>query len=233
MMRPCVVMLITMAVTRYAKGFDYDGVIELLPFADTTVPVVTLMAMQGSEPYKVLFTTLMSARTKDTTTLPAARRLFSQAPNLQALSRLDVGAVERLIYPVGFYKTKALHIVQGARMLIDEFGGVVPKTVEELTRLPGVGRKTAHLVLAEAFGVPVITVDTHVHRISNRLGIVKTLTVDETQLALERCVPKRLWTVWNPTLVAHGQTICTPISPKCSQCAVAHLCKRVGVHTYR
>lgn len=224
-----------MPVTPYGRTFAYDDFLaELSAYASgVEIPVVTLMAMQGQEPYKVLFTTMLSARTKDQVTLEAARRLFAAAPTLPKLSELSEDALAKLIYPVGFYLTKARAIKKTAALLLKDHGGDVPRTIESLITLPGVGRKTATLVVAECFGTQAICVDTHVHRISNRLGLVRTRTPVETERNLEQIVPRRLWRTWNPLLVAYGQTLCTPISPKCSQCVVKKFCKRAGVVSSR
>jgi len=224
-----------MVSTAYAAAFDFARVTSALKkhAEKVDVPVVTLMAMQGKSPYKVLFTTILSARTKDQTTLAAATRLFAKAPTLDTLCQLSEEQISELIYPVGFYKTKAKNIVKTAEVLQQEFSGQVPKTVEALVQLPGVGRKTATLVVAECFATSAICVDTHVHRISNRLGIVKSKSPADTEQDLMRVLPKKYWRVWNPLLVAYGQSLCTPISPKCSQCPIRAHCKRVGVTSSR
>jgi endonuclease-3 len=192
------------------------------------VPIVTLIA-EKETPYQVLIGTILSARTKDETTAEACARLFKQAPTVRKLAGLTEQQLAKLIYPVGFYKTKAKHLKAAADMLIAEFKGRVPDTLEDLLRLPGVGRKTANLVLGEAFNKHAICVDTHVHRISNRLGLLRTNTPAETEQALEQILPKRHWIRYNTYLVAHGQMVCKPISPLCSQCKIRSFCRRVGV----
>ena len=192
------------------------------------VPVVTLIAQESREPYRVLISTLLSLRTLDQTTGPAA---LADTP--EAMLRLDQQTIERTIYPVGFYRNKAVQILEISRRLLDEFGGRVPDDIDVLTTFNGVGRKTANLVLAEGYRIPAICVDTHVHRISNRWGYVKTKNPFDTEMALRKKLPREYWIAYNPSLVALGQHRCKPTSPMCSQCPVTHLCKRVGVQRQR
>ena len=192
------------------------------------VPIVTLIA-QKETPYQVLIGTILSARTKDETTAEACSRLFKKAPTVRKLAGLSEQELAKLIYPVGFYKTKAKHLKAAAAMLLTEFEGRIPDTLEDLLKIPGVGRKTANLVLGEAFNKHAICVDTHVHRISNRLGIIQTNTPKETEQTLEQILPKRHWIRYNTYLVAHGQMVCKPISPLCSQCQIHSFCQRVNV----
>lgn len=159
----------------------------------------------GSDPYKTLISTLMSARTKDDTTLIAAKRLFKKAPNIKKLNILTESEISKLIYPVGFYKTKAKHIKSLAKIILEKFDGKIPKTQRELVTLPGVGVKTANLVLNRAFGIPAIAVDTHVHRITNILGWVHTKTPEQTEKELEKIVPKRYWPEMNKLFVSIGR----------------------------
>jgi endonuclease-3 len=159
----------------------------------------------GSDPYKTLISTLMSARTKDEVTLLAAERLFEVAPGFKQLNRLDTDSIEKLIYPVGFYKTKARHIKELARKVLTKFDGKVPMTRTDLVSLPGVGIKTANLVLNRAFNIPAIAVDTHVHRISNLLGWVHTKNPEKTQIELEKILPKKYWTDMNRLFVSIGR----------------------------
>ncbi len=193
------------------------------------VPVVDLIKMQTNDPFKVLITTLLSARTKDQTTLVAAQRLFDKVKNFGDLSKLSQKELEQLIYPVGFYKTKAKHLKQLPTVMQEQFNNAIPQTVEELIQLPGVGRKTANLVVAVAFEKPGMCVDTHVHRIMTRLGYVKTKTPYETEMALRNKLPMQYWEKINSLLVAFGQHLCTPVSPKCSVCPIFKYCNRVGV----
>jgi endonuclease-3 len=197
------------------------------------VPVVSLMAQEERDPYRVLISTLLSLRTLDQTTAQASKRLFALADTPQAMLQLDLQTLTQVIYPVGFYRTKAQQILAISQRLLDEFGGKVPDDIDILTTFHGVGRKTANLVLAEGYGMPAICVDTHVHRISNRWGYVKTKDPLATEMALRQKLPREYWIEYNPTLVALGQYLCKPTSPICSQCPVAPFCKRVGVQRSR
>lgn len=192
-------------------------------------PVLTLMAAERRDPFRTLIGCILSLRTKDETTAVAAPRLFERADTPTALVEMTPGEIERLIYPVGFYRTKARVIRGICGDLIGRFDGKVPDEIDRLLTLKGVGRKTANLVVTEAFGKPGICVDTHVHRISNRWGLVKTKTPEHTEAALRAVLPRRYWLGYNSLLVAFGQTLCQPVSPLCSRCPVAHLCPRIGV----
>lgn len=196
-------------------------------------PVVTFMATSDDDPWRVLAACILSLRTRDQVTAQAAARLFGRAPDPTATLAVPEKALAKLIYPVGFYATKARTLRRIARLLLDAHGGQVPRTREELLELPGVGRKTANLVLSQAYALPAICVDTHVHRIPNRWGLIRTKTPEQSEEALSKVVPERLWIDLNPTLVAFGQTICQPVSPRCSTCPVAAECARVGVTTSR
>ncbi len=181
------------------------------------------------DPFQILIACLLSLRTKDETTGPAAERLFALACTPDAMLQLTPRQIERAIFPVGFYRTKARVIRGVCRDLLARFGGKVPDDLEALLTLKGVGRKTANLVVTVGFDKPGICVDTHVHRISNRLGFVRTKTPEQTELALRRKLPRRHWIELNDLLVGFGQNICQPISPRCSICPVRRLCRRVGV----
>jgi len=196
-------------------------------------PVVTLVAKRGATPYEILVSTLLSLRTKDEVTAVAAGRLLEKARTPQEMLALSEAQIEGLIRPVGFAPTKARRLRQVSRILIEQYDGRVPDDLKALLALPGVGRKTANLVLSEAFGRDAICVDTHVHRISNRIGLVQTRTPEATEEALRRVLPRRLWQRYNPLLVAFGQVICRPVSPFCSRCPVRALCPRLGVGTSR
>jgi endonuclease III len=196
-------------------------------------PIVGFIAMQSRDPFKTLISCILSLRTKDQTTLVASERLFARADTPAKMLRLSARTLERLIYPVGFYRTKARVIRGICRDLIDKFHGSVPDEIDLLMTLKGVGRKTANLVVTEAFAKPGICVDTHVHRISNRWGLVKTKTPDRTEIALREVLPRRHWLEYNGILVAFGQTICHPTSPWCSRCKIADLCPRIGVFRSR
>jgi endonuclease-3 len=188
-----------------------------------------LRISRRTRPFRTLVSTLMSARTKDPVTVEATKRLFSEIDTPQDLLAMPEDRIAQLVYPVGFYKTKAKHLHELARILLERFGGEVPQTREELMELPGVGRKTANLILSVAFDVPAICVDTHVHRISNRLRWVETESVDDTEVALMKLLPQDKWAVINRVLVNHGQQTCHPTSPRCSECMLADTCPRIGV----
>jgi endonuclease-3 len=185
---------------------------------------------QQQDPFQILISTLLSARTKDATTLAASTRLFAKAPTPQAMAKLTTKQIEKLIYPVGFYRNKAEFVKAAAKMLVEKFAGRVPSTLEEMVTLPGVGRKTANLVMILAFNsTDNICVDIHVHRISNRLGWVQTHSPEETERALYQTVARQWWPVINLYLVTWGQNICRPVYPRCEECAIASSCRRVGV----
>lgn len=202
-------------------------------FATYKVPIVTLIAVQEDNPFKVLISTMLSARTKDEVTAEVSARLYKIADTPEKLAKLSVSRIEKLIYPIGFYKTKAPRIRNAAKKLLDEYDGKVPDSIDELLKFEGVGRKTANLVLGEAFKKHAICVDVHVHRISNRLGIIKTKTPHETELELEKILPRQHWIRYNTYLVAHGQHTCKPISPFCSRCVIKDFCKQKGVDRKR
>ncbi|GMV20177.1 MAG: endonuclease III [Vicinamibacterales bacterium] len=182
------------------------------------------------DPFQVLIATLLSAQTKDAVTAAASERLFKVANTPAAMAVLPIARIEKLIYPVSFYRNKARHVKAACRKLLDDFGGIVPDTMEELLTLPGVGRKTANLVLILSHASRNnICVDTHVHRISNRLGWVKTRTPEDTEHALYDVVPKRWWPDVNLYLVTWGQNVCKPVYPRCRACVVSTRCPRIGV----
>jgi endonuclease III len=193
------------------------------------VPALTKIARRERNPFLVLIGCLLSLRTKDAVTDAAIERLLHRARTPQEILELPSDELEHIIYPVGFYRTKARVLKGVSRTLLDNYGGRVPNTMEELLKLKGVGRKTANIVITEAFGKPGIPVDTHVHRISNRLGAVRTKTPYETETELKKVVPRRYWLVYNMLLVTHGQKTCAPISPFCSRCPIFQLCGRVDV----
>ena len=194
--------------------------------------VEKISAEQSEEPFQILIATLLSARTQDATTHAASRRLFSRARTPRTMAALPVREIERLIYPVSFYRNKARHVKACCDRLASTFGGRVPQTMAELVTLPGVGRKTANLVMILAFrSRRNICVDTHVHRISNRLGWVRTNAPEDTEQALYATAPRRWWPQINLYLVTWGQNVCRPIGPRCGECAVAAYCPRIGVRT--
>ncbi len=176
---------------------------------------------------------MISLRTKDDVTEVASSRLLAQAPDARSLAVLDTKVVARLIYPAGFYKTKATNLKEAARRVATDFGGKVPASLEELVGLPGVGRKTANLVLGLAFSTPAICVDTHVHRIANRIGAVETKAPEATELALQEILPKHYWIDINTLLVNFGKSICTPVSPHCTVCPWVTKCPRIAVEKNR
>jgi len=196
-------------------------------------PIVTEIAERTRDPFRILISTILSLRTKDEVTAEASKRLFQVADTPEKILNLKTNRIERLIYPVGFYKTKAKRLKQVCRILVEEYNGRVPDSLDELLRLPGVGRKTANLVITLGYGKPGICVDTHVHRISNRLGYVDTKTPEQTEMELRKKLPRKWWIKYNDLLVTWGQNICTPISPRCSICSVAKYCEKKGVKKSR
>ena len=184
------------------------------------------------DPFQVLIATMLSAQTRDPVTHAASTRLFRVARSPRTMAGLSTARIQRLIYPVSFYRTKARHVKAACREILERFGGRVPATMEELLTLPGVGRKTANLVLILSHASKEnICVDTHVHRIANRLGWVRTKSPDDTEQALYRVVPKRWWPDVNLFLVTWGQNVCRPVYPRCQACVLARLCPRIGVTT--
>jgi len=200
---------------------------------DLPDPSVTLVGKKWGSPFRVLVSCLLSLRTKDETTLPAAQRLFAKADTPAKILRLSILELEKLIYPVGFYHTKARTLQHISRDLIERYHGQVPGDIDELLTLKGVGRKTANLVMIEGFHQPAICVDTHVHRISNRWGYIKTRNPLETEQALRKKLPKLYWMDYNALLVTWGQNVCRPVSPLCSRCVVREFCPRKNVRQCR
>jgi endonuclease-3 len=218
MKRPKNVEPVMRALARAIDGLDLPAVEKI-------------SQSQEEDPFQVLVATLLSARTQDATTLAASTRLFKVARTPGTMARLTVKRLERLIYPVSFYRHKARHVKATCRILVDRFHGRVPATMEELLTLPGVGRKTANLVLILGFrSVKNICVDTHVHRISNRLGWVATRTPDETEQALYAATEARWWPSINLYLVTWGQNVCRPLHPRCGGCVVRPFCPQIGVN---
>ena len=196
------------------------------------VPIVTIVSMTKS-PFMVLISCLLSLRTKDKVTAEASNRLFKLADKPEKMLGLSIKNIEEAIYPVGFYKTKSKRIKEICRTLLDDYEGGVPDEIDELLKLNGVGRKTANLVVTLGYGKLGICVDTHVHRISNRLGLVKTKTPEQTEFTLRKKLPQKHWLIYNDLLVTYGQNLCVPISPWCSKCKIYKYCKRVGVKKFR
>ena len=196
-------------------------------------PVVTLMAETYESPFRVLISCILSLRTQDATTAHASHRLFAVADRPEAMLKLTAKKIEKLIYPVGFYKTKAKNIRKICQTLVERYGSKVPNEIDELLKFKGVGRKTANLVVTLGYKKPGICVDTHVHRISNRWGYVKTATPEKTEISLRAKLPKKYWIEYNNMLVNFGQHLCRPISPICSQCPVKRYCRQIGVEVRR
>lgn len=196
-------------------------------------PIVSKIVEKKGTPYMVLISTMISLRTKDEVTLKASERLFQYAKTPEKMLKLDTKKIEQLIYPAGFYRNKARDILRTSKIIIDTFNGKVPPFIDKLLSLPGVGRKTANLVLALSFNKDAICVDTHVHRISNRLGLIKTRNPTSTEYALMEILPKKWWHTYNDMLVVWGQNVCTPLSPKCSQCELNNLCPKENVKKSR
>ncbi|MBU1726787.1 MAG: endonuclease III [Candidatus Omnitrophica bacterium] len=192
------------------------------------VPSVTQVSRRN-DPYQVLISCILSLRTKDKTTVEASKRLFQVADTPKDMVELSVSRMEKLIYPVGFYRNKSRVILEANKKILGDFGGKVPNNIDDLLSIKGVGRKTANLVLGLGFNIPAICVDTHVHRITNRLGWIKTRSPEETEEALKKIIPRHLWVELNTILVTFGQNICLPVSPFCSKCSVRRFCKRIGV----
>lgn len=212
--------------------FPFDTMMKTLMdlFPEEAAPIITRISREEtSNPFVVLVGTLLSLRTKDETTQKVMEVLMPHARTPRQLMRIPDGELERMIYPVGFYRNKAKTLKEVAGTVITRYGGKVPDTIEELLSIKGVGRKTANLVVTEGYGKPGICVDTHVHRISNRLGIVSTRNPHETEEGLRKVLPRQYWIIYNSLLVTFGKRICTPLSPKCSQCPIENLCARKGV----
>lgn len=201
---------------------------------DTTLQTaVGSVAERRRDPFSILISTIISLRTKDEVTQAASARLFAIASDPEAMAALNESEIAAAIYPAGFYRNKAKQIRESARVIATEHGGHTPSTLKELTALPGVGRKTANLVLGLGFSIPAICVDIHVHRIANRLGWIETKSPEESEQALMEILPERLWIPINNLLVRFGQQRCTPVSPFCSSCPLQQECPKVGVTRHR
>lgn len=215
--------------------FDFQEVNSILneAYKKNNAPSVTLISALKKTPYHILISTLISLRTKDQVTLEASMRLFEKADSIEELAKLSENEIAQLIYPCGFYKTKAARMIEICKILLTTNCGNIPDEIDELVKLPGVGRKTANLVVILGFNKPGICVDTHVHRISNRIGWVKTKTPEETEFALRKLLPAEYWRTINDYFVSYGQTICTPISPHCSVCKLNTVCHKNNVEKSR
>ena len=217
------------------KKVDIDAIYKILKkeVEPYNVPVVDLIEIQTKDPFKVLIATILSARTKDETTAKACEKLFSKIKSAEDLNNFSEKEIQRLIYPVGFYKSKAKYLKKLPRILKEEFGGKIPSEIDDLLKLPGVGRKTANLVRAVAFKKPAMAIDVHCHRIFNRLGYIKTKTPLETEMVLRKKLSKEYWEEINSLFVFFGQHLCRPISPYCSKCPVIKYCNQMGVKKIR
>jgi len=206
---------------------------ELSAVSDSDPSVNTVAEHYRRDAWAVLVSTIISLRTKDEVTLIASERLLGKAPRLAELAAMKEAAVAKLIYPAGFYRNKAASLKKIAAILLEQYGGKVPSSMDELLALPGVGRKTANLVLNEAFDIDAICVDIHVHRISNRCGWLSSKTPEETEMILREILPKKYWKRINYLLVLYGQKLCRPVSPFCSRCVIRKHCVRCGVEKSR
>ncbi len=218
------------------KVDEIDSAVEILRAEYKTFPmpyVTEVAAEKRRSPFKVLVSCILSLRTKDSTTREASERLFALAVTPAGLAALEIEEIEKAIYPAGFYRVKAKTLKEIGRVLVSEYGSVVPESIEELLKLKGVGRKTANLVATMGYNRPGICVDVHVHRITNRWGYVRTKSPDATEMALRRKLPQKYWAEINDLLVAYGQNLCSPLSPHCSRCRLYSVCDRVGVKKRR
>jgi len=221
-------------MTPARRRLDLEWLVGELAAVRAAVRPTTLAEVERKrDPFRLLVACVISLRTKDAVTAAASARLFAVASTPEAVARLAPARIARLIFPAGFYNTKAKQIRAIAQRVARLHGGRVPADLDALLAFPGVGRKTANLVLGLGFGIPAICVDTHVHRISNRLGLVRTATPEETERALQRVLPERHWIEINDLLVTFGQQVCQPVSPWCSRCPLARKCPRIGVTTHR
>ena len=216
-------------------GFPFHEMMETLQtlFPDDVPAITKISQKEKSDPYLVLIGTLLSLRTKDEMTEKAMKKLTKKAKTPQELLKIPEEELQKLIYPVGFYRNKSRTLRDVSEIIIDKYDGQVPDSIDELLTIKGVGRKTANLVITEGFGKPGICVDTHVHRISNRLGIVSTKNPHETEESLRKVLPGQYWIIYNTLLVTFGKRVCKPISPLCSTCLLSRICKKTGVGRHR
>ncbi len=215
------------------KKVNIDKVYKTLEtdFVKVAAPVVDLIQIQTQDPFKVLIATILSARTKDQTTAEVCERLFKKINTYKDFNDYSEEQIRELIFPIGFYKNKASYLKKLPDVLDELYDGVIPDTVDELVELPGVGRKTANLVVAVAFQKPAVCVDIHVHRIMNRLGYIKTKTPLESEMALRKKMPEKYWVKFNSFFVSYGQRLCKPINPECNRCIIYDQCNRIDVKT--
>lgn len=214
------------------EGGEIEKIFSFLErvWQEKNPPLRKNIESRGDTPFQVLVSTVLSSRTRDETTYAVARRLFKVLREPEDFLNVSLEEIERMIYPVGFYRTKARLIKRLSEIIVREYNGNVPSKVGDLMKLPGVGRKTANLVLSVAFGEDAIAVDTHVHRISNRLGIVSTKTPEETERELVKILPREYWKKLNHLLVGFGQTICKPVRPMCRECELREICRWYAEH---
>lgn len=217
------------------KKDTLDAIIHILRKETSrfSLPSVSKISQEYKGAFFVLISCILSLRTKDKVTQEASLRLFQKASSIEDILALKIAEIEKALYPVGFYHTKARRIKEIAKALVEKFHSQVPDTLDELLTLKGVGRKTANLVLTEGFGKLGLCVDTHVHRITNRLGACRTKTPEETEMCLRNTLPKRYWIEYNKLLVMWGQNVCKPVSPVCSVCAIERYCPKIGVERHR
>ena len=217
------------------KNVNIDSIYRILSkeVKNYKVPVVDLIKIKTQSHFKVLVATILSARTKDETTIKVCERLFEKVKDVNDFEKLSEAEIEKLIYPVGFYRTKAKHLKKLPKVLNEEFNGKIPSEIDALLKLPGVGRKTANLVRAVAFKKPALAIDVHCHRIFNRLGYIQTKTPFETEMKLMEKLPKKYWEKINSIFVAFGQHLCRPVSPHCSKCPIIKHCNQVSVKKKR
>ena len=214
---------------------DYQYVLKILEesYFNSKAPSVTLIAETTTSPFNILLSTLISLRTKDEVTLQASKKLFDNVSSFNDIINIPLKNLEKIIYPAGFYKTKAKRIKSIAKIILENYNGKIPDTIDELLKLPGVGRKTANLVISLGFNKPGLCVDTHVHRITNRFGWVSTKSPNKTEFILRKILPQKYWRKINDYLVSYGQTICKPISPFCSKCKLNEICPKINVKKIR
>lgn len=210
-----------------SKDVNMEKIVALLKAAEQPRSDFVKLMAGFKDPFIVLIACILSLRTNDKTTYPATLRMLKLGKTPEDFAKLDPKVLEKAIYPVGFYANKAKQIVELSKELVEKYNSKVPDEIEELVKFNGVGRKTANLVLSEGFHKPAICVDVHVHRISNRLGYVKTKNPEETEFALRKKLPEKYWIDINSLLVTHGQNICKPINPKCEECPIKDYCNRI------
>ena len=217
------------------KNFPIINVIKIIEkeHINWNVPVVTLVGMQTRNPFKVLVSTIISLRTKDEVTIEASKRIYQILTKPEDIFYINIKDIEKAIYPCGFYKRKAIQIKNICEILVKDFNSKVPDEIDTLLSFPGIGRKTANLIIAEGYGKPAMCVDVHVHRISNRLGYLKSKNPNETEELLRKNLDSNYWNKYNFLMVAFGQSLCRPISPHCSRCPIINFCKRVEIKKNR